>query len=47
MFNFMDSRDGGVILWLSIMVGPGFTRSQSMHWRMILLASRISCTRTR
>jgi hypothetical protein len=29
--DFICSRDGGATLWLSVMTGPGFLRSQSMH----------------
>jgi hypothetical protein len=31
MFSFIASREGGATLWLSVMTGPGLSRSQSMH----------------
>ena len=47
MFVFIASRDGGATLWLSMITGPGFARSQSTHWRMMRFDCRISSTRTR
>ena len=47
MLLFISSLEGGATLWLSVMTGPGFWRSQSMHCLMMRLLWRISSTRTR
>ena len=44
---FIASREGGATLWLDVMTGPGFARSQSTHWRMIAVDWRSSSMRTR
>jgi len=40
-------REGGAILWLSVITGPGFCRSQAMHCLTMRFDCRISSTRTR
>ena len=31
LLDFISTRDGGATLWLSVITGPGFARSQSTH----------------
>ena len=47
MFAFIATRDGGATLWLSIITGPGFARSHSMHCLTMRFDWRISSMRTR
>jgi hypothetical protein len=47
MLDFMPSREGGAILWLSVMTGPGLARSHFTHCAMMRLDSRISAMRTK
>ena len=47
MLLFISTREGGATLWLSVITGPGFVRSQSMHCRTMRFDWRISSMRTR
>ena len=47
LLDFIATRDGGATLKLSVMTGPGWLRSHSMHCLTIRLLWRISATRTR